>query len=60
VVLTVVPLAMLANVVRVVGTVLLVSRIGPQAAQGLLHEAFGLATYAVGTVALVLVARLLR
>ena len=60
VVLSVVPLAMLANVGRVVGTVLLFSRIGPQAAQGLLHETFGLATYTVGTLALVLLARLLR
>jgi exosortase len=60
VLLSVVPLAIVANVGRVVGTVLLFSRIGPQAAQGLLHEAFGLTTYTVGTLALVLVARLLR
>jgi exosortase len=60
VVLSVIPLAMLANVVRVVVTVRLVASIGPAAAQGLLHESFGLATYAVGTVLLVAVARGLR
>jgi exosortase len=60
VVASVFPLAMVANVVRVMLTVELVSVIGIQAAQGLLHESFGVATYAVGTVALVGVARLLR
>lgn len=60
VVLSVVPLAILANVGRVVATVMLVAKIGPQAAQGMLHDTFGLATYAGGTVVLVLVARLLR
>ena len=57
---SVVPLAMAGNVLRVVATVLLVSRIGIETAQGLLHEAFGVATYAVGTLALVGVARVLR
>lgn len=60
VVLGVIPLAMAFNVMRVFATVKLVDRIGPQAAQGLLHEGFGFATYAVGTVFLVLLARLLR
>jgi exosortase len=60
VVASVIPLAMLANIVRVVATVKLVASIGPAAAQGLLHESFGLATYAVGTALLVAVARLLR
>jgi exosortase len=60
VVLTVVPLAMAANVVRVVSTVLLLPRVGPQIAEGMLHESFGLFTYAFGTVALALVARALR
>jgi exosortase/archaeosortase family protein len=55
-----VPLAMLVNILRVVVTVKLVARIGPVAAQGLLHESFGLATYAVGTALLVLLARWLR
>ena len=60
VVASVVPLAMTANVARVVITVSLVSAIGPQMAEGLLHESFGLATYALGTVVLALVARALR
>ena len=60
VVASVVPLAMLGNVVRVIVTVKLVSVIGEEAAQGLLHESFGIATYAVGTLALVGVAKLLR
>lgn len=60
VVASVVPLAIAANVARVVATVLLVSRLGTDAAQGLLHESFGLATYAVGTLAVVGVARVLR
>jgi exosortase len=60
VVAAVVPLAMLANIGRVVVTVKLVSSIEPSAAQGLLHEGFGLATYAVGTLLLVGLARLLR
>jgi len=57
---SVVPLAMAGNVLRVTVTVLLVSRIGVETAQGLLHQGFGLATYAAGTLALVGVARLLR
>jgi exosortase len=60
VVIGVVPLAMAANVARVVATVILVSSIGPEMAQGLLHETFGLATYALGTVLLVGVAKGLR
>ena len=56
----IVPLAMLANILRVVVTVKLVARIGPAAAQGLLHESFGIATYAVGTALLVVLARWLR
>jgi exosortase len=60
VVVGVVPLAMLANILRVVVTVKLVAQIGPAAAQGLLHESFGLATYAVGTALLVVLARCLR
>ena len=56
----VVPLAMGANVVRVILTVHLVSSRGIEYAQGLLHDSFGLATYLVGTLALVGVARILR
>jgi exosortase len=60
IVAAVVPLAMLANVVRVVVTVLGVERLGIEFAQGLLHESFGLATYVVGTIALLGVAKALR
>lgn len=57
---SVVPLAIAANVARVTVTVLLASRFGLEAAQGALHESFGLATYVIGTLALVGVARVLR
>jgi exosortase len=60
VVASVLPLALGANVVRVILTVKLVPLIGIAAAQGSLHQSFGIATYAVGTLALVGVARLLR
>jgi exosortase len=58
VVASIVPLAVAANIVRVLVTVSLVSRYGIEFAQGLLHESFGMTTYVAGTVALVLVARL--
>jgi exosortase len=57
---SVVPLAMAGNVVRVIVTVKMVEVIGGEAAQGLLHESFGVATYAIGTLALVGIARMLR
>jgi len=60
VIVSVIPLAMAANVIRVIVTVKLVSRIGIEAAQGSLHEGFGVATYAIGTLAVVGVARLMR
>jgi exosortase len=60
VVASVVPLAMIANIVRILVTVQLVSSVGIEAAQGLLHESFGVATYAIGTLALVALARCLR
>jgi exosortase len=60
VVASVVPLAMAANVVRVVVTVELVDTIGIQAAEGFLHESFGILTYVVGTLFLVAFARVLR
>jgi hypothetical protein len=44
----------------VILTVKLVPWIGIDAAQGSLHQSFGVATYAVGTLALVGVTRLLR
>jgi exosortase len=57
---SVVPLAIGANVLRVVVTVLLVARLGPEVSQGLLHETFGVATYVIGTLALIGFARVLR
>ena len=51
---------MAANTVRIVITVLLVSRFGLEFAQGSLHQSFGLATYVIGTLAMIGVARLLR
>lgn len=60
VVASVVPLALGANVLRVIVTVQLVASRGIEFAQGLLHESFGTATYALGTLAVIGVARLLR
>ena len=60
VVASVVPLAMAANILRVVFTVKMVSAVGESAAQGSLHETFGVATCALGTLAVIGVARLLR
>ena len=57
---SVVPMAMVANVIRVIVTVLMASRIGVDAAQGALHESFGVATYVVGIVGLTAIARALR
>jgi len=57
---SVVPLAMLGNIARVVATALLVSRLGSDYAQGSLHESFGVATFMLGATALLGVARLLR
>jgi exosortase len=57
---SVVPLAMVGNIARVALTAVLVSRFGIEYAEGSLHETFGAATFALGTVALLCVARLLR
>ncbi len=57
---SVVPLAMLGNILRVALTAVLVSRFGVDYAGGHLHETFGAATFALGTVSLLGVARLLR
>lgn len=57
---SVVPLAVLGNIVRVTVTVILVSRFGLEYAEGNLHETFGVLTFALGAVALLAVARLLR
>ena len=60
VVASVVPLALAANIFRVIVTVQLVSSQGVEFAQGLLHESFGVATYVLGTLAVIGVARILR
>jgi exosortase len=60
VIASVLPLALGANFARVLITILMVTHLGGEAAQGLLHETFGLATYTLGTLALVGVARGLR
>jgi len=57
---SIVPIAILGNMARVVITVVLVSAGGMEYAEGLVHESFGLATFAIGTVALVALARVLR
>jgi exosortase len=57
---SVVPLAVGANILRVVGTVSAVSFWGVDAAQGFLHESFGIWTYLIGTLALLALARVLR
>jgi exosortase len=60
IILSVFPLAMGANVIRVVVTVQLVSVLGGEAAQGLLHESFGLVTFTLGTLAMIGIAKALR
>jgi exosortase len=60
VVASVVPLTFAANVFRVIVTVRMVSTHGVEFAQGVLHETFGLATYVLGTLAVIGVARISR
>jgi exosortase len=60
IVASLVPLAIGGNLFRVVVTTMLVESRGIEFTQGLLHESFGVATYAIGTVALVGIARVLR
>ena len=60
VIASVVPLAIAANILRVTVTVLMVPSLGIEAAQGSLHESFGVATYVVGTLILIGVARGIR
>ncbi len=57
---SVVPLAIAANILRVVVTVGMVSAVGIEAAQGSLHETFGVATYVLGTLSVIGVARVLK
>ena len=58
--LSVVPLAMAANALRVIVTVIAVPTWGDEVAQGLLHETFGVSTYIIGTLAVLGITRLLR
>jgi exosortase len=60
VIASVVPLSLAANIFRVIVTVQLVESWGVEFAQGVLHETFGLATYVIGTLAVIAVARILR
>jgi exosortase len=60
VVLSVIPVAIAANVIRVMITVKLVPTVGVEAAQGVLHESFGVAAFAVGTMAVIGLARWMR
>ncbi|MFI5314434.1 MAG: exosortase/archaeosortase family protein [Myxococcota bacterium] len=58
--ISVVPFAVLGNIARVITTVLLVSHWGDAYAQGTLHDGFGFATFGLGAVALVALARTVR
>lgn len=60
VILSIVPLAVAANVVRIVITVRMVDVWGIELAQGYLHESFGVLIFVLGTLALLALARLLR
>lgn len=60
VIASVIPLAIAANVLRVIVSVKLVPIVGVEAAEGLLHEGFGVVAFAVGTLAMIGFARLLR
>lgn len=60
IVASVVPLAVVANILRVTLTVTMVSSWGIEFAEGALHSSFGVATYVVGNLALIGLARLLR
>ena len=60
VVASVIPVAVAANILRVVVTVWMVPTWGAEAAQGALHESFGLVTYAIGIGSLLIVARIVR
>ena len=57
---SVIPVAVAANVIRVAVTVQLVPVVGVQAAQGMLHQGFGVVAFVVGVLALFGLARLLR
>lgn len=60
VIASVVPLAVAANIVRVTATILMVVHFGPGYGEGLMHQGFGFATFLIGTVGMLGVARWLR
>jgi exosortase len=60
VVISVIPLAISANVARIIVTVAMVDELGVEVAQGLLHESFGVLTFVVGTISLLVLASWLR
>jgi exosortase len=60
VIASVIPIAILANVIRVIVTVKLVPIVGPEVAEGLLHEGFGVVAFGAGTLAVIGFARLLK
>jgi len=60
IVASILPLAVLGNIVRVTLTIVLVTSFGMQYAEGALHESFGLATFALGTLGLLAIARCIR
>jgi exosortase/archaeosortase family protein len=61
IVLSVVPIAISFNLVRVLGTVIAAERVGAErATSGSLHEAAGLLTYVIGCLVLLGVGSLLR
>ncbi len=55
IILSCIPIAILANVVRVVGTVLLTSKYGSSIAEGFSHDIAGLLTFFLGLLLLILV-----
>lgn len=57
---TVVPLAMLGNLLRVTGTVVAVRAYGIESASGTLHDSAGILTYLLGCIALLGVGALMR
>ena len=57
---SIIPLAVVLNIVRVIATVVLVGKIGEQAAVGLAHESLGFATFLLGTGGLLGLAKSMR
>lgn len=57
---SIVPVAILTNIMRVTVTVAMVSRLGGEAARGSLHEGLGVLTFVLGTATLLGLSRVLR